>query len=120
VTRHFADSLGLQTLDDRRNVVNPSDELFFALEGRTVESGGDTWRIEVCGVHSVVSADAGNHDHWIQLNLCGPVECELTLRSACLDAAYVMSVVRDWLDDTVSSELEACLVGQCYAPAVRR
>ena len=113
VTRRFADTKGLQTLDDRRNLVNPSDELFFALEGRTVDGGGDTWRIEVCGVHTV---DA---EHWIQLNLCGPVECELTLRSACLEAAHVMSVVRDWLDDTVPSELEPCLVGKTYAPAVR-
>src|SRR5262249_14498255 len=110
VTRDFANPLGVLTLDERRNLVNPSDELFFALEGRTIESSGDTWRIDVCGVHSV------GDEHWIQLNLRGPVECELTLRADRLETAYVMALVRDWLDDRVPSELETCLVGKTYAP----
>jgi len=114
VTRDFADPLGVLTLDARRNLVNPSDELFFALEGRTIESRGETWRLDVCGVHSV------GDDHWIQLNLCGPVECELTLRSDRLETSYVMTLVRDWLDDRVPSELETCLVGKTYVAAARR
>jgi len=114
VSRHSIASGSLQTpADARRNLVNPSDELFFVLEGRTVESRGATWRIELCGVHS-----DGDH-HWIQLNLRGPVQCGLTFRSDRLDACQVVDVVRDWLDDTVPSDLEPCLIGKSYAPVVK-
>jgi hypothetical protein len=114
VSRHPLGSSAVQTLDARRNLVNPSDELFFALEGRTVESQGDTWRIEICGVHS-----DGTH-HWVQLNLNGPVQCGLTLRTERLESAHIVSMVRSWLDDSVPSDLETTLVGKLYAPALLR
>jgi len=97
----------------RRNLVNPSDELFFSLEGRAIESRGDTWRIEVCGVHSAA------YCYWVQLNLRGPVQCELTLRTEQLDAAQIVDIVRDWLNDSMSSDVEPCLVGKAYKAAVR-
>jgi hypothetical protein len=114
VSRSPLGSSAVQTLDARRNLVNPSDELFFALEGRTIESRGDRWRIEVCGVHS---ADA---HHWVQLNLSGPVQCGLTLRTERLEALRVTEMVCDWLNDSVPSDLESSLVGKLYAPALNR
>jgi hypothetical protein len=99
--------------DARRNLVNPSDELFFSLEGRTLESRGSQWRIEVCGVHSAALY------HWIQLNLRGPMQCGLTLRADRLDASDVVDVVQDWLDDSVPTDVEPCLIGKIYKPVVR-
>jgi hypothetical protein len=112
VSRHSIASENVATTDARRNLVNPSDELFFSLEGRAVESRGSLWRIEVCGVHSAALG------HWIQLNLRGPVQCGLTLRADRLDAGQVVDVVQDWLDDSVSSDDEPCLIGKTYKPIV--
>jgi hypothetical protein len=114
VSRHtIASESAAPANDARRNVVNPSDELFFSLEGRALESRGSLWRIEVCGVHSAALY------HWIQLNLRGPMQCGLTLRADRLDAGHVVDVVQDWLDDSVSSDVEPCLVGKIYKPVVR-
>ena len=114
MSRHTIASESIAPANDaRRNVVNPSDELFFSLEGRTLESRGCAWRIEVCGVHSAAFA------HWIQLNLCGPMQCGLTLRADRLDAEHVVDVVQNWLDDAVPSDVEPCLVGKIYKPLVR-
>jgi len=113
VSGHSIASESVATANDpRRNLVNPSDELFFSLEGRAVESRGSLWRIEVCGVHTAALG------HWIQLNLRGPVQCGLTLRANRLDASQVVGVVQDWLDDSVSSDVEPSLVGKIYKPVV--
>jgi len=114
VSRSHSGSSAVQTLDARRNLVNPSDELFFALEGCTVESRDDRWRIEVCGVHS------DDAHYWVQLNLNGPVQCGLTLRTERLEAARVIEMVCGWLSDSVPSDLESSLVGKLYAPAFSR
>lgn len=89
-----------------RNLVNPSDELFFLLEGQTVQSRGNTWRIQVCGVYST------EVDRWIQLSLSGSLARGVTLRSGFRDAGEVLDLVRDWLDDSLPSDLEPCIVSQ--------
>jgi hypothetical protein len=113
VTRRSTQSDAVSTLATAdRYVVTPSDEFFFALEGRVLEANGRTWRIEVCGVHATPT------DHWLQLHLRGPVSQGLTLRVPELDAAAVVEFVRDWLEGSLSTELEIAVTGRAYYPAV--
>jgi hypothetical protein len=93
-----------------RNVITPSDELFFALEGRTVEAAGSDWRIEVCGVHS------SDSQHWVQLQLRGPVNQGLTIRIPRLDTRYVLTMVCEWLEGLLPSALETSITGKSYLP----
>jgi hypothetical protein len=92
------------------NTVSPSDELFFLLEGQIVEGRGEQWRVEVCGVY------ASDCQRWIQLNLCGPYTRGVTLRTALADVADILDLVRDWLDDSLPTRLEPCIVSQASAP----
>lgn len=87
--------------------------MFFALEGQHVESRGELWRLEVCSVYS------NGIDYWVQLDLSGPVRCGLTVRTPRPDAQGVLAIVGAWLDDSVPSHVEECLVGKTYSPAVR-
>ncbi|HEY7290948.1 MAG TPA: hypothetical protein VH583_14010 [Vicinamibacterales bacterium] len=95
----------LQTAVSNPNLVSPSDELFFLLEGQRVYARGQSWRMDVCGIYST------DQERWVQLNLVGPAVCGVTLRAGFLDADAVIDLVRDWLDDTLSSEREGCIVG---------
>jgi hypothetical protein len=88
------------------NSISPSDELFFLLEGQTVRSRGSNWRIQVCGVCST------DVDCWIQLSLSGPVICGVTLRTGFRDADTVLDLLRNWLDGSLPSDLEPCIVSQ--------
>ena len=69
-----------------------ADELFFNLDGRLLEVDGASWSVEVCGIHS------GAKEHWVQLNLAGPLEAPLTIRTATLDASSLLENVSDWLE----------------------
>lgn len=100
------------TLTADRYALTSSDELFFALDGRTVEADGDSWRIEVCGVHSTASR------HWLQLQLCGPVAQGLTLRVERQDVPRVLGIVRDWLEGSLPAALESAVTGKAYQPVV--
>jgi hypothetical protein len=92
------------------NGVSPSDELFFLLEGQVVEGRGSLWRVEVCGVY------ASDCQRWIQLNLCGPHTRGVTLRTALVEASDILDLLRDWLDDSLPTRLEPCIVSQASPP----
>jgi hypothetical protein len=93
-----------------RNVVSPSDELFFLLEGQVVTGRTGSWRVEVCGVYST------DTDRWIQLNLAGPYRCGVTLRAGFRDSSAVFELLVGWLDDALSTDLEPCVVSQASRP----
>ena len=93
-----------------RNVVSPSDELFFLLEGQVVESRGGSWRVEVCGVYST------DRDRWVQLNLAGPYRCGVTLRAGFRESPAILDLLVRWLDDTLSVDLEPYIVSQASRP----
>jgi hypothetical protein len=73
------------------NSVTPGDELFFNLDSSELEVGDDTWRVEVCGVHS------NGPDHWVQANLHGFVNYSVTVRAEALDASEVRGTLSAWL-----------------------
>jgi hypothetical protein len=73
------------------NTVTPSDELFFNLDSADLEIGDETWRVEVCGVHS------DGPDHWVQANLHGFVSYSVTVRADSLDAGEVRGTLSAWL-----------------------
>jgi hypothetical protein len=89
-----------------RNLVSPSDELFFLLEGETVHGRGSDWRIQVCGVYST------DTDCWIQLNLAGPFTCGVTVRAGFMAVGDLLDLLEQWLDNSLPSELESCIVSQ--------
>jgi hypothetical protein len=91
-----------------RNVISPSDELFFLLEGQVVIGRNGSWRVEVCGVYST------DTERWVQLNLSGTYPCGVTLRAGCLDASGVVALLASWLDDTLSADLEPFIVSQAH------
>ena len=93
-----------------RNVVSPSDELFFLLEGQIVTGRCGSWRVEVCGVYSTDS------DRWVQLALAGPYRCGVTLRAGFRESSAILDLLVDWLDDSLSVDLEPCIVSQASRP----
>ncbi len=113
VTRRTAqlDRMPARPLAADRYVLTATDEFFFALEGRTLEANSRTWTIEVCGVHSTGA------QHWVQLQLCGPVAQEVTLRVPRLDAGEVVALVTRWLAGVLPAALESAVVGRAYLPA---
>jgi hypothetical protein len=102
-------SIGLEA--PHRHIVSASDELFFALEGETVEAQGDYWSIEVCGIHS-----AGSR-HWVQLQLRGPSVQGITIRVSMLDAHQVVTVIREWLEGLLPSTLDSAVTASSYFAA---
>jgi len=89
-----------------------SDELYFLLEGRTVEGRGEQWQVEVCGVYSAGA------QRWIQLNLRGPYTCGVTLRCGSLPAEDVIDLLHDWLDDSLPARHERRVVSHASAPLI--
>ena len=71
--------------------VSPLDELFFSLDGSTVATADEQFRVEVSGIHF------GHDGRWLQLNLCGDVNYSVTLKIDTVDAA------------AIRANLEACL-----------
>ena len=71
--------------------VTPADELFLNLDGTLVNSSLQSWRIEVCGIHSDESRN------WVQLNLCGRDSYGVTLCADHLDPAPIRRMLADWL-----------------------
>jgi hypothetical protein len=63
--------------------VSPLDELFFSLDGSTVATDNDEWRVEVCGIHFIAA------ERWVQLNLCGEVTYSVTLKVNNVDARRI-------------------------------
>ena len=63
--------------------VSPLDELFFSLDGTTVATDEDEWRVEVSGIHF------GSAGRWVQLNLCGDVTYSVTLKIDTVDACSI-------------------------------
>ena len=51
-------------------------------------------------------------DRWIQLSLSGPFACGMTLRTGFRDADGVLDLLRDWLDGSLPTDLEPCIVSQ--------
>ena len=95
------------------NSLTPSDELFFSLEGRTVQSGAECWRVEVCGVHSTPS------HYWVQMNLRGSVSYGITVRSLVPDPAGLLETLRDWLDDPTLDDLDFPVLNKVVGATVR-
>jgi len=93
-----------------RNVVSPSDELFFLLEGQILNCRSGSWRVEVCGVYST------DTDRWVQCSLSGPYRCGVTLRAGFRDPSAILDLIVGWLDDALSVELEPCVVSQASRP----
>jgi hypothetical protein len=79
--------------------VSPLDELFFSLDGTTVASEADEWRIEVSGIHF------GSGGRWLQLNLCGDVTYSVTVKIDTVDAG------------AIRENLAACLPCDTPSPA---
>jgi hypothetical protein len=100
----------LATSEGNRNVVSPSDELFFLLEGQIVTGRSGSWRVEVCGIYST------DPDRWVQLNLAGPCRCGVTLRPGFRQSPAVIDLLVGWLDDALSPDLEPCIVSQASRP----
>jgi hypothetical protein len=73
------------------NSLTAGDELFFNLDSSDLRVDGESWRVEVCGIHS------DGADHWVQANLHGFVNYSVTLRADELDAAEVRSTLISWL-----------------------
>jgi hypothetical protein len=114
VTRRSTRSDAVSTIAAAdRYCITFSDEFFFALEGHSLIANGHAWRVEVCGIHSA----AAPAQHWLQLQLKGPVAQALTLRVARLEVGYVLQVVRDWLEGSLPAALEASVTGRAYLPA---
>jgi len=63
--------------------VSPLDELFFSLDGSTVATADDQFRVEVSGIHF------GHHGRWVQLNLCGDVNYSVTLKIDTVDVRAI-------------------------------
>jgi len=63
--------------------VSPLDELFFSLDGSTVATGDEQFRVEVSGIHF------GHDGRWLQLNLCGDVNYSVTLKIDTVDAEAI-------------------------------
>jgi hypothetical protein len=83
---------GLYTVTtESPNVVTPGDELFFNLDRTTLDVGGESWNVEVCGVHS------DGLDYWIQANLHGFVTYSVTFRTHELDVADIRKTLAEWL-----------------------
>jgi len=80
--------------------VSPLDELFFSLDGSTIATDGEEWRVEVSGIHF------GNAGRWVQLNLCGDVNYSVTVKIDTVDA----SAIRE--------NLTACLAGAASAKSL--
>jgi hypothetical protein len=71
--------------------VSPLDELFFSLDGTTVATDREEWRVEVAGIHF------GAAGRWVQLNLCG-------------DTTYSVTMKIDTVDpQTIRKDIVACL-----------
>jgi hypothetical protein len=94
-----------------RNTLTASDEFFFMLEGCSLDANGDRWRIEVCGIHSSRS------QHWLQLQLRGPITQSLTVRVPRLDVDYVLTLIRNWLEGSLPVVLESTVTGRAYLAA---
>jgi hypothetical protein len=73
----------------------PPEDLFVALDGRTVSVGRDRWRVEV---FSVVDDEDGSR--WVQLAIKGEPDYALTLRLFRSTAAEraIGAIIR-WLYD---------------------
>lgn len=63
--------------------VSPLDELFFSLDGSTVATANEQFRVEVSGIHF------GHDGRWLQLNLCGDVNYSVTLKIDTVDARAI-------------------------------
>jgi hypothetical protein len=63
--------------------VSPLDELFFSLDGSTIATADEEWRVEVSGIHF------GHHGRWVQLNLYGGVNYSVTLKIDTVDARAI-------------------------------
>ena len=63
--------------------VSPLDELFFSLDGSTVATADEQFRVEVSGIHF------GHDGRWLQLNLCGDVNYSVTLKIDTVDARAI-------------------------------
>ena len=90
-----ADSAAATVADD----LSPLDELFFSLDGTTVATEEDEWRLEVSGIHF------GAAGRWVQLNLCGEVTYSVTLKIDTVDAR------------TIRENLTACLPSATHRDA---
>ena len=63
--------------------VSPLDELFFSLDGSTIATDDEKWRVEVSGIHF------GDSGRWVQMNLCGDVNYSVTLKIDTVDARAI-------------------------------
>jgi hypothetical protein len=63
--------------------VSALDEIFFSLDGSTVATNEDEWRVEVCGIHFIAA------ERWVQLNLCGDITYSVTLKVNDVDARRI-------------------------------
>jgi hypothetical protein len=85
--------------DVNPNVVTPADEFFFSLDGHSVDTYDETWRIEIDGIHVV------DGQHWLQLTLSGVHAANVlgvTMRAPRLDPALVLETLKKWLASTRS------------------
>jgi hypothetical protein len=112
VTRRSRFDNGSALAIAERCAITVSDEFFFALDGRDVAAHGERWRVEVCGIHSSTS------QHWLQLQLRGPVTQGLTLRVPRLDFSEVLRTVEQWLEGSLPAAFETAVTGRAYLPAL--
>jgi hypothetical protein len=84
--------------------ITPADELFLNLDGTIVNVSLQSWRIEVCGIHS------SHAQNWVQLHVWGNTSYGLTLCLEALDAAPIRRMLVHWLPNLSfpSGSIELC------------
>ena len=85
-----------ETINDE---VSPLDELFFSLDGSTIATDDEKWRVEVSGIHFAHSG------RWVQMNLCGDVNYSVTLKIDSVDARAIRENVAACLTCSASLPL---------------
>jgi hypothetical protein len=85
--------------------ITSADELFASLDGQLLTTDDAYWRVQVCGIHS------SGAQHWVQLSLCGPVWCGLTLRADSFDASDILDQVAAWLQTPSLVDELSCVAG---------
>jgi hypothetical protein len=74
--------------------VTAADELFVNLDGSILKVRDSSWRVDICGVHSV------EQRHWVQVHLVGPEEYGVTVTTERLSARRIREQLFDWLSTT--------------------
>lgn len=77
--------------------VTAADELFLMLDGMLVTGRDESWRVEICGIHT------GRDRHWIQVNLIGAESYGVTIATDQLSADAIRQQLHAWIEQPPSA-----------------